>query len=123
LGIAVSPSTQLDLYTRLQQFAGYSLDLYGTEFEVRPDFGVLKKLADTGELENTIIVYFNDYGQLAKGTVYEGGIHTDLGSDPTEKRNLAGDPKYCARLAEMKADLGRHLAPLPGSFAELKPGE
>jgi arylsulfatase A-like enzyme len=38
---------------------------------------VLKKLADTGELENTIIVYFNDHGQLAKGTVYEGGVHTE----------------------------------------------
>lgn len=38
---------------------------------------VLQKLAATGQLENTLIVYFNDHGQLAKGTVYEGGVHTE----------------------------------------------
>ena len=36
---------------------------------------VLEKLKANGQLENTIIVYFNDHGQASKGTVYEGGVH------------------------------------------------
>lgn len=33
-------------------------------------------LERAGELENTIIVFVNDHGQFAKGTLYEGGLHT-----------------------------------------------
>jgi arylsulfatase A-like enzyme len=36
---------------------------------------VIDQLRETGELENTIIVFFNDHGQLAKGTLYQGGVH------------------------------------------------
>ena len=36
---------------------------------------VLKKLKDSGKLDNTIIFFFNDNGQGAKGTLYQGGIH------------------------------------------------
>lgn len=36
---------------------------------------VIDKLRETGELENTIIIFFNDHGQVAKGTIYEGGVH------------------------------------------------
>lgn len=36
---------------------------------------VLNKLEATGQLDNTIILYFNDHGQKSKGTVYEGGVH------------------------------------------------
>jgi arylsulfatase A-like enzyme len=32
------------------------------------------KLEDIGELDNTIIVFFNDHGQELKGTLYEGGL-------------------------------------------------
>ncbi len=38
---------------------------------------VVKKLKETGQYENTIILYFNDHGQKAKGTVYEGGVHSE----------------------------------------------
>lgn len=38
---------------------------------------VVKKLEVTGKLDNTIIVYFNDHGQQSKGTVYEGGVHSE----------------------------------------------
>jgi arylsulfatase A-like enzyme len=38
---------------------------------------VIKKLEENGQLDNTIIVYFNDNGQRSKGTVYEGGVHTE----------------------------------------------
>lgn len=36
---------------------------------------VMKKLEANGQLDNTIILYFNDHGQKSKGTVYEGGVH------------------------------------------------
>ncbi len=38
---------------------------------------MIKKLKDTGQLENTIILYFNDHGQKAKGTIYNGGVHSE----------------------------------------------
>lgn len=44
----------------------------------------------------------------------------DLAADPREQRNLAADPRHAARLAEMKRELQRHLARLPGGFGELK---
>jgi arylsulfatase A-like enzyme len=37
---------------------------------------LLKTLKDTGELDNTVIFFFNDQWMEAKGTVYEGGAHT-----------------------------------------------
>lgn len=46
-----------------------------------------------------------------------------LKDDPREQRNLAADPRQAAKLAEMKRELQRHLAPLPGGFAELKPSQ
>jgi arylsulfatase A-like enzyme len=36
---------------------------------------LLNKLDETGELDNTVIFFFNDHGQTAKGSVYEGGAH------------------------------------------------
>jgi arylsulfatase A-like enzyme len=36
---------------------------------------VVQKLKETAQLDSTIIVYFNDHGQVAKGTLYQGGIH------------------------------------------------
>jgi arylsulfatase A-like enzyme len=44
----------------------------------------------------------------------------DLSTDPTEQRNLALDPAYSVRLAEMRRELQRHLQKLPGGFGELK---
>jgi len=46
-----------------------------------------------------------------------------LKTDPREQRNLAGDPKYAEKLAEMKAELQKRLQDLPGGFAEFKPEE
>ncbi|SNR78311.1 Arylsulfatase A [Lutibacter agarilyticus] len=37
---------------------------------------LINKLEETGKLDNTIIVFFNDHGQNSKGTLYEGGIHS-----------------------------------------------
>lgn len=37
---------------------------------------LFKKLEDTKQIDNTIIVFFNDHGQLAKGTLYQGGIQS-----------------------------------------------
>ncbi len=45
----------------------------------------------------------------------------NLKEDPLETTNLAKDPAYADKLAEMKADLKKYLDRLPGTFAELKP--
>lgn len=37
---------------------------------------LLDELEKSGKLDNTIIVFFNDHGQQEKGTLYEGGLHT-----------------------------------------------
>ena len=36
---------------------------------------LLNKLEETGELDNTVIFFFNDHGQTAKGSVYQGGAY------------------------------------------------
>jgi arylsulfatase A-like enzyme len=43
-----------------------------------------------------------------------------LKDDPNEQNNLAGDPKYKAKLDEMKEELTKHLMRVPGTFAEFK---
>ena len=35
---------------------------------------IMKKLEKQGKLDNTIIFFFNDHGQYAKGSIYEGGV-------------------------------------------------
>ena len=35
---------------------------------------LIKRLEEQGKLENTIIFFFNDHGQYAKGSIYEGGV-------------------------------------------------
>jgi arylsulfatase A-like enzyme len=35
---------------------------------------LLNKIEDNGQLDNTIIVFFSDHGQNAKGTVYQDGV-------------------------------------------------
>lgn len=52
------------------------------------------KLAETDQIDNTIIIYFNDHGQRSKGTVYEGGVHGEAffwkaGGFPAGKRSSA----------------------------------
>jgi arylsulfatase A-like enzyme len=44
----------------------------------------------------------------------------DLSVDPAETNNLAGLPEHAARIAEMQAELAKHVNPLPGGFAEFK---
>ena len=36
---------------------------------------LMKQLEDNGLIDNTIIFFFNDHGQDAKGTLYQGGVH------------------------------------------------
>ena len=38
---------------------------------------LINELDKNGVLDNTIIVYFNDHGQRSKGTIYEGGVHSE----------------------------------------------
>jgi arylsulfatase A-like enzyme len=44
----------------------------------------------------------------------------DLEADPGEQHNLATDPEHCPVLEKMKAELRKHLARIPGTFAEFK---
>lgn len=37
---------------------------------------LIDTLEEIGELDNTIIVFFNDHGQQEKGTLYQGGLQT-----------------------------------------------
>ena len=37
---------------------------------------LFNELEKTGELDNTIIVFFNDHGQNSKGSLYEGGVNS-----------------------------------------------
>lgn len=36
---------------------------------------LLDQLEESGHLDNTIFFFFSDHGQMAKGTVYQGGVH------------------------------------------------
>ncbi len=36
---------------------------------------LLNKLDETGAIDNTVIIFFNDHGQKAKGSVYQGGAY------------------------------------------------
>ncbi|MEM0913722.1 MAG: sulfatase-like hydrolase/transferase [Planctomycetota bacterium] len=47
----------------------------------------------------------------------------NLNEDPDETTNLADDPRYAEKLAEMQAVLKTYLDGLPGTYAELKPTE
>ena len=38
---------------------------------------LVQELEKNGVLDNTIIIYFNDHGQRSKGTIYEGGVHSE----------------------------------------------
>jgi len=38
---------------------------------------IVNTLKETGEYDRTVFLYFNDHGQKAKGTVYEGGVHSE----------------------------------------------
>lgn len=51
---------------------------------------------------------------------YDADQLYNLNTDPGEMVNLAKDPKYAEKLAEMKAELKKELANKPGTFAEFK---
>jgi arylsulfatase A-like enzyme len=36
---------------------------------------LLNKLEENGQLDHTVIIFFNDHGQYAKGTIYQGAVH------------------------------------------------
>jgi arylsulfatase A-like enzyme len=65
-----------------------------------------------------------EHGSMGK---YPGYYDADqlynLAEDPGEQHNLAADPAHAEKLAEMKRELQRYLAQLPGGFADLKPAD
>ena len=62
-----------------------------------------------------------EHGSMGKYPgYYEEDQLYNLAADPREQRNLAADPAYADKLAEMKRELRKYLAKLPGGFGELK---
>lgn len=53
---------------------------------------LLTQLEESGHLANTVFFFFSDHGQMAKGTVYQGGVHNpsivwQAGGFPTGSHN------------------------------------
>jgi arylsulfatase A-like enzyme len=36
---------------------------------------LINTLEETGEIDNTVIFFYSDHGQMSKGTLYQGGVH------------------------------------------------
>lgn len=71
-------SSKEEIISRLDEagieYSNASLATKGNVLYLDDALGALiNKLKEIGQYENTLIVFFNDHGQLAKGTVYEGG--------------------------------------------------
>jgi arylsulfatase A-like enzyme len=65
-----------------------------------------------------------DHEKVARASYenfYDANQLYDLDRDPREQKNLAGDPRYAPILNEMKQELKKQLADLPGGYAEFKP--
>ena len=50
---------------------------------------VLQHLKDTGERDNTLVVFYNDNGHEGKGTPYEGGIKLPFASPASQTEGTA----------------------------------
>ncbi|MBT7061633.1 MAG: sulfatase-like hydrolase/transferase [Lentisphaerae bacterium] len=62
-----------------------------------------------------------EHGSMGKyPAYYDNDQLYNLAEDPKEQRNLARDPAYAEKLAEMKRELRGYLAKLPGGFGDLK---
>ena len=73
-------STKEEIETRLKDagfdYEGRKLASKGNVLWLDDALGLLiEKLKEIGAYENTIIFFFNDQGQSAKGTVYQGGTY------------------------------------------------
>ncbi len=65
-----------------------------------------------------------EFGTIGRFPAYHDADQLyDLATDPGEQRNLAASPQYAEKLAEMKQELKKHLAGVPGPFAEFKRGD
>ena len=77
--LAVPPDVLPERHTLSKRLKEAGLDGSGRENLLWLDDAVgalLDALELSGDLENTVIVFFNDHGQNAKGTLYEGGIRS-----------------------------------------------
>jgi len=117
LAFRIPPSRQLTMEQRkefVRKYAANKLKHEGRIVKNRPD-QPLSHLGYPGG-QNT------EHGPMTryKNVYYDPDQLFDLENDPGETKNLATDPKYATVLAQMKAELSKHLARVPGTFAELK---
>ena len=118
LAFRIPPSRQLTPEQRRKMLEKYAANKLRTEDRVvknRPD-EPLSHLGYPGG-QNT-----ERHGPMTryKRVYHDPDQLFDLENDPGETKNLATDPKYATVLAQMKAELSKHLKRMPGTFAEFK---
>ena len=117
LAFRIPPSRQLTMEQRkefVRRYAASKLKREGAVVKNKPD-QPLSHLGYPGG-QNT------EHGPMTryKNVYHDPDQLFDLENDPGETKNLATDPKYAAVLAQMKAELSKHLARVPGTSAEFK---
>ncbi|MEX0321348.1 MAG: sulfatase [Puniceicoccaceae bacterium] len=71
-----APKVQPDAESIARRARKHGVEGKETLIWIDDAFGaLLDKLEATGKLDNTVIFFFNDHGQSAKGSVYEGGAY------------------------------------------------
>ncbi|MGB2822227.1 MAG: sulfatase-like hydrolase/transferase, partial [Phycisphaerae bacterium] len=117
LAFRIPPSRRLTPEQRKrlsQQYARRRKDREDKEFKPTPD-APLSHMGFPGgqdtERGNALKRYASVY--------HDADQLFDLKTDPGEKTNLASDPAHRATLEQMQGLLRRHLAGVPGTFAEL----
>jgi arylsulfatase A-like enzyme len=118
LAFRIPPSKQMTPEEKLRVSRRYAANKMAREdkqFEIMAD-APLSHMGFPGgqgtERGNAVKTYARHY--------YDADQLYDLENDPGERSNLASDPAHRATLHEMKALLTRHLAGVPGTFAEFK---
>ena len=118
LAFRIPPSRQLSPEQRkemLEKYAASKLKREGKTITNKPD-DPLSHLGIPGG-QNT-----EQHGPMKRyrNVYYDPDQLFDLENDPGETKNLATNPKYKPVLDQMKAELKKHLARTPGTFAEFK---
>jgi len=114
----IPPSRQLTAAQRkrvVERYQSFKMKREDKEYQADPN-DPLSQMGFPGgqatERSNALKRYAKVY--------YDADQLFDLSRDPNEQTNLAANPEYKAKLAEMKALLRKHLATVPGTFAPFK---
>ena len=118
IAFRIPPSKQMTKAQRIaavEKYAANKAQREDEEFHADPD----APLSHMGFPQGQATEQANALKKHAK-TYFDADQLYDLENDPNEQRNLASDPAHKAKLVEMQALLKKHLAGVPGTFAEFK---